>query len=236
MVHELRTVDREDAASVRAAIAKARPVLGVDQDVQLLVGDLLISRGDPVDGLAWQLLACMHCTQADERIGHGCAAEGLCDPNLAYVDVLKRDFGEPMVAEALARMEEIKARIAINDPAALAIFTEIDDKRFPREVGECVQLRTPTPECPPEEILRQTQEAYETAMTAPAAAGTWVSRAFAPSGGHVDRQRCGHPMAARTCGVSNDEDHHRAGNQRLDCLGTFDSTRRQGRHLDDSDG
>ena len=160
VVNQLRDVDA-NAASVRAAIAKALPVLATDQDVQLLVGGLLIGHGDLIDGLAWQLLACMHCTQADERIGHGCAAEGFCDPNLAYVDVLKRDFGERAVADALVRMEEIQARIAINDPSALAIFTEIDDKRFPKEVGECVQLRTPTPECPPDEILRQTKEAYE---------------------------------------------------------------------------
>jgi len=160
---ELRSVKLEDPVATRAALAHALPVLGTDQDVQLQVGDLLTSVGDPVDGLAWQLLACRDCTQVDERIGYGCAAEGLCDPNLAYVDVLKRDFGEAMVADALVRMDEIKARIAINDPAALAIFTEIDEARIPRDprtVGECVQLRTPTPECPPEEILRQTREAW----------------------------------------------------------------------------
>jgi hypothetical protein len=64
-----------------------------------------------------------------------------------------------MVADALLRMDEIKAAIARKD--SLAPFTEVSDKRFPRDVGECVQLRTPTPECPPEEILRQTQQAYE---------------------------------------------------------------------------
>ena len=160
VVNQLRDVDA-NAASCRAAIAKALPVLATDQDVQLLVGDLLTGHGDPIDGLAWQLLACMHCTQVDERIGYGCAAEGFCDPNLAYIDVLRRDLGEAMVADALVRMEEIQARIAINDPSALAIFTEIDDRRFPKDVGECQQLRTPTPECPPEEILRQTREAYE---------------------------------------------------------------------------
>ena len=107
-------------------------------------------------------IAGLHALHASRRrIGHGCAAEGLCDPNLAYIDVLRRDFGEQAVADALVRMEEIKARIAINDPSALAIFTEIDEKRFPKDVGECLQLRTPTPECPPEEILRQTREAYE---------------------------------------------------------------------------
>jgi hypothetical protein len=158
VVNQLRDVD-STAASVRAAIAKARPVLGHDQDVQLLVGDLLIGHGDIVDGLAWLLLACQDCTQADERIGYGCAAEGLCDPNLAYIDVLRRDFGEQAVADALVRTEEIKAAIANKE--SLAPFTEVSDKRFPRDVGECVQLRTPTPECPPEEILRQTREAYE---------------------------------------------------------------------------
>jgi hypothetical protein len=160
IVNQLRDADA-NAASHRAAIAKALPVLGHDQDVQLLVGSILIGHGDLIDGLAWKLLACMNCTQVDERIGYGCAAAGFCDPNLAYVDVLKRDFGEQAVADALVRLEEIEARIAINDPAALAIFTEIDEKRFPKDVGECVQLRTPTPECPPEEILRQTKEAYE---------------------------------------------------------------------------
>jgi hypothetical protein len=160
VVNQLRDVD-SNAASVRAAIAKALPVLATDQDVQLLVGGLLVSHGDLVDGLAWKLLACMDCTQADERIGHGCAAEGFCDPNLAYIHVLRRDFGEQAVADALVRMEEIEARIATGDPAALAIFTEIDERRFPKDIGECVQLRTPTPECPPEEILRQTREAYE---------------------------------------------------------------------------
>ena len=160
IVNALRDVD-STAASHRAAIAQALPVLATDQDVQLLVGGLLIGHGDPIDGLAWELLACMYCTQVDERIGYGCAAAGFCDPHLAYVDVLRRDFGEQAVAEALVRMEEIKARIAINDPSALAIFTEIDDRRFPKEVGECQMLRTPTPECPPEEILRQTKEAYD---------------------------------------------------------------------------
>jgi hypothetical protein len=160
IVNQLRDVD-SNAASVRAAITKALPELATNQDVQLLIGSLLVSHGDLVDGLAWKLLACMDCTQADERIGHGCAAEGFCDPNLAYVDVLKRDFGEQAVADALVRMEEIEARIALNDPSALAIFTEIDERRFPKDVGECVQLRTPTPECPPEEILRQTKQAYE---------------------------------------------------------------------------
>ena len=160
VVSALRDADA-NAASHRAAIAKALPLLGTDQDVQLLVGSLLIGHGDLIDGLAWTLLACMNCTQVDERIGYGCAAAGFCDPNLAYIDVLRRDFGEAMVADALVRMEEIKARIAINDPSALAIFTEIDERRFPKDVGECVQLRTPTPECPPEEILRQTQRAYE---------------------------------------------------------------------------
>ena len=154
-------MERHDPSVWRAAIAKALPVLATDQDVQLQVGDLLTSMGDPIDGLAWELLACQHCTQADERIGYGCAAEGLCDPNLELVDVRRRDYGEAMVADALVRMEEIEARIAINDPSALAIFTEIDERRFPKDVGECVQLRTPTPECPPEEILRQTKQAYE---------------------------------------------------------------------------
>ena len=107
----------------------------------------------------------MDCTPVDERIGHDCAAEGLCDPNLALVDVLRRDFGEQAVAEALVRMEEIQARIAIGDPSALAIFTEIDDRRFPKDVGECVQLRTPTPECPPEEILRQTRRGVRMSLT-----------------------------------------------------------------------
>ena len=160
VVNQLRDVD-SNAASHRAAIAKALPVLATDQNVQLLVGGILIGHGDLTDGLAWTLLACMDCTQVDERIGHGCAAAGFCDPHLAYVDVLRRDFGEQAVADALVRMEEIQARIATGDPAALAIFTEIDDARFPKDVGECVQLRTPTPECPPEEILRQTREAYE---------------------------------------------------------------------------
>ena len=160
VVNQLRDADA-NAASHRAAIAKALPALGHDQDVQLLVGSILIGHGDLIDGLAWLLLACMNCTQADERIGYGCAAEGFCDPNLAYIDVLRRDFGEQAVADALVRMEEIEARIAIHDPSALAIFTEIDDRRFPKDVGECQQLRTPTPECPPEEILRQTREAYQ---------------------------------------------------------------------------
>jgi hypothetical protein len=160
IVNALRDADA-NAASHRAAITKALPVLGHDQDVQLLVGSILIGHGDLIDGLAWKLLACMDCTQADERIGYGCAAAGFCDPHLAYIDVLRRDFGEQAVADALVRMEEIEARIAINDPSALAIFTEIDDRRFPKDVGECVQLRTPTPECPPEEILRQTKQAYE---------------------------------------------------------------------------
>lgn len=157
IVNQLRDVDA-NAASVRAAIANALPVLGTDQDVQLLVGDMLISHGDPIDGLAWQLLACMHCTLADERIGHECAPQGLCDPNLELIDVFKRDFGEERVAAALVRMEEIKAAIASN--ASLAPYTAVLDKQFPREVGECVQLRTPTPECPPEEIERQTREAW----------------------------------------------------------------------------
>jgi hypothetical protein len=159
VMHELRSVKREDPVAVRAAIARAHPVLGTDQDVQLQVGDLLTSVGDPVDGLAWLLLACMDCTQVDERIGYGCAAEGLCDPHLAYVDVLRRDLGEAMVADALARMEEIQAAIAAGD--SLAPFTEILDARFPKDVGECVQLRTPTEECPPEEIIRQTREAWD---------------------------------------------------------------------------
>ena len=152
-------VTADKPAAWRAALAEVLPVLATDRDVQLLVGDMLISKGDPVDGLAWELLACMDCTPVD--LGLECVTEGLCDPNLTLIDVRRRDFGEAMVADALVRMEEIKARIAINDPAALAIFTEIDDRRFPKEVGECQQLRTPTPECPPEEILRQTQRAYE---------------------------------------------------------------------------
>ena len=93
IVNQLRDVD-STAASHRAAITKALPVLATDQDVQLLVGGMLIGHGDLIDGLAWKLLACMYCTLVDERIGYGCAAEGLCDPNLAYIDVLKRDFGE----------------------------------------------------------------------------------------------------------------------------------------------
>jgi hypothetical protein len=161
---ELRSAyGKDDAAAWRAAIARALPVLATDQDVQLQVGDMLTSVGDPIDGLAWQLLACEHCTQTDERIGLGCAAAGLCDPNLELIDVRRRDYGEPMVAEALIRREQIKAAIASGDPAALAPFTELDDARIPpdpRTVGECVQLRTPTPECPPEEILRQTREAW----------------------------------------------------------------------------
>ena len=155
-MNQLRDVD-SNAASHRAAIAKALPVLATDQDVQLLVGGMLTGHGDIINGLAWLLLACMDCTQVDERIGYGCAAAGFCDPNLAYVDVLRRDFGEARVAEALARMEQIKAAIANKE--SLAPFTEIVDN-FPREVGECQQLRTPTPECPPEEILRQTQESW----------------------------------------------------------------------------
>jgi len=160
VMNQLRDAYNAESPEVwRAAIANALPVLATDQDAQFLVGDLLISRGDIVDGLAWQLLACMYCTFDD--LGHECVVEGLCDPNLAYIDVLKRDFGEQRVADALVRMEEIRARITTSDPSALAIFTEIDDARFPRDVGECVQLRTPTPECPPEEILRQTREAYK---------------------------------------------------------------------------
>ena len=67
-----------------------------------------------------------------------------------------------MTADALARMEEIKAAIATNDPAALEPFTKIDGRTFPLpDEGECVQLVTPTPECPPEAILRQTVAAFE---------------------------------------------------------------------------
>ena len=67
VVNKLRGVQSgvtaDKPAAWRAAIAEALPVLATDQDVQLLVGDLLSSAGDPVDGLAWELLACMHCTR-----------------------------------------------------------------------------------------------------------------------------------------------------------------------------
>ena len=56
---ELREVrlgaSAENPAAWQAAIAKARPALATDPDVQLQVGDMLISMGDPIDGLAWQL-------------------------------------------------------------------------------------------------------------------------------------------------------------------------------------
>ena len=60
----------------------------------------------------------MNCTQTDERIGYGCAVQGECDPNLALVDVFRRDFGDQMVADALARMEEIKTAIANGDSSS----------------------------------------------------------------------------------------------------------------------
>jgi hypothetical protein len=155
VMHELRVaVMSEDPAVWRSAIAQALPVLATDQDVQIQVGSMLTG----IDGLAWQLLACMHCTLADERLGFECAREGQCDPNLALVDVFRRNVGEQKTADALARMEEIKTAIANGAP--LEPFTQLDDQQFPREVGECVQLRTPTPECPPEEIERQTREAF----------------------------------------------------------------------------
>lgn len=161
VMHTLRVaVMSQDATVWHKALAQAQPVLATDRDVQLQVGWMLTGRGDPLDGLAWHLLACQHCTLADERLGHGCAAKGLCDPNLELIDVYRRDFGEQMTAEALARMEEIQAAIASG--ASLEPFTDLDQRKFPLpDEDECVQLRTPTPECPPDEILRQTQEAFE---------------------------------------------------------------------------
>lgn len=120
-MHELRSLSMDEDWT--PAIKRATKVIAYDQDVQIEVGNLLISRGDPVDGLAWLLLACMHCTQTDERLGYGCAAKGLCDPNLELIDIYRRDFGDQMVSEALTRLEELRA--AIDAGLSLELFTEL---------------------------------------------------------------------------------------------------------------
>ena len=58
------------------------------------------------------------------------AVEGECDPNLALVDVFRQDYGDQVVADALARMEEDKNRNR-KRRLILVSFTKVRRKKVP---------------------------------------------------------------------------------------------------------